>query len=419
MTGRSPSPRGPFSFGVAGIIVACYSVAGTAAALVPGLDHAGRTLAVGTVLGCLAGIAAWFAAPRLAAPPPPRLPAPPARALHPETERLADRLRFDRQLDRALDRVTDRAGVLTVAARALDAIPPAAPAELLLLGQKGRNLVQVAHVGPDGDGPGCPVACPGRCEAMRANRTLRFASGEDLDACRHLRERDVAGWSATCVPVRMLGTPVGVLHRLDPAGTGSDGDLSAGYLESMATKIEARLTALQLTGTDTQPGPDVDVDGVADRHALEQHIAELNRSFTPFALARCDIDHFESYVADHGGELGDEALRTLGRAAQRCMRPADVIARGGDGDALVALFPSTRAADGRRALERVREELALELTAGAVPQFTMSAAVVQAELGRALGDLLAALDATAARARALGHNRVLLADEAVETTSDN
>ena len=134
MIGRPAARRAPFSVGVAALIISCYVVAGIVAAVVPGLDDAGRTWRWALLLASLAGTAAWLAAPRLGRTGP----APVCRhrpwATAPRDRAPRRPLRFDRQLDRALDDADDRPAVLDVTARALETIPPGAPAELLLLG---------------------------------------------------------------------------------------------------------------------------------------------------------------------------------------------------------------------------------------------------------------------------------------------
>lgn len=416
MTGRSPSGRAPFSIGATALVLVCYALAATAAALIPGLQGAGQALAVGTLLACLAGIGSWLAAPRLARPAPPLLPDPPLHAQQgwPETQRLAQRLQFDRQLDRALELAEDEAAVGAIITKALQTIPPHAPAEFLLLGGQRRNLIQVVEVGPDGEGPGCPVLRHQDCEAIRRNRTLRFASGDDVDACRHLADRHALGCSAVCTPVRVLGEAIGVLHR-----TGADGlvasDLEVSYLESLAAKVESRLGLLRL-GTVNRTRDSGNSDGldhrtgICSQPALEQKILGLARGLTPFALAQCDIDHFTSYAARHGEGTAEDALRTLGQAALRCLRPHDLLGHGG-GDEFLAVFPETSAGDAARALERLRVELLLEQTYHNQPPFTVSFGIIESSFGRSLDELLVQADAAAALAKQLGRNRVALAGD--------
>lgn len=419
MPGRTPSRRIPLSLGAAAVIVTCYTLAGAVAAVVPGLDGAGRTLAVGVLLGSLAGVAAWLATPRLVTPPPPRLPEPPLTATHPETQRLLHRLRFDRQLYRALDDAADEHAVHDITARALELMPPPAPGELLLAGGRRGLLVQVSEAGPDGEGPGCPVAESGECAAIRQGRTMRFGSRDDLDACRHLVERDSRPCAAVCVPLRVLGRPAGVLHRV---ATDADGpsELEVSYVETLAAAVEARLTVLRVAGGSdpataasgaTRPGTarDAGPSGtrVLDHDALRRAMADLSRSLRGFALARCDIDHLSCYAERHGEPAAERARAVLAEAAGRCVRPDDLVGEGGGADLLV-VFPDTDHDAAARALERLREEIALACNDRRLPPFTVSFGVVASSLGRQLDELLDQVDVATARAKHLGRNRVAI-----------
>ena len=420
MPGRTPSRRIPLSLGAAAVIITCYTLAGAVAAIVPGLDGAGRTLAVGVLLGCLAGVAAWLATPRLVAAPPPRLPDPPITVTHPETQRLLHRLRFDRQLYRALDDAHDEHAVHDVTARALELLPPQAPGELLLVGGKGR-LVQVSEAGPDGEGPGCPVADQGDCAAIRHGRTMRFGSRDDLDACRHLVDRDSRPCAAVCVPLRVAGQPAGVLHRV-AADPDAPNELEVSYVETLAAAVEARLTVLRVAGgTDpataaggaTSPGSarTAGPDGpqVLDHDALRRAMADLSRSLRGFALARCDIDHLTDYAERHGEPAAERARAVLAEAAGRCVRPDDLVGEGGGAD-LLLVFPDTDHDAAAGALERLREEIALACNDRELPPFTVSFGVVASSLGRQLDELLDQVDVATARAKHLGRNRVSIGE---------
>ncbi len=406
-------------------MLGCYLAAATVAAVVPGLQGAGAVLITGTLLASLAAIAVWLAAPRLrnATPAPPVLARPPTRVLFagpsmrtkepfPETERLAHRLRFDQQLERALGDAEDRRALAEVVTRALGVVPPEAPAEWLQLGSRGRALIQVAEIGPDGEGPGCPVIDPDHCEAIRRDRTLRF-HGDELDACRHLVDRSPEPCSAVCIPVRVQGEARGVLHRTGDEGR-APGDLEVGYLESMAAKLGSRLAVLSLQSSDVSNGTIDRLTGLLSADGLEAKIRQLARDMTPFALAQCDIDHFSEYAQRYGHAGADEAMCTLSRAALRCLRPDDLLGRG-RGDELLAVFPATTPTAARGALERLREELLLELTASHQAPFTVSFGVIESSFGRSLDELLVQVDAAAALAKQLGRNRVVLHGEVLDT----
>ncbi|MFN0026234.1 MAG: GGDEF domain-containing protein [Acidimicrobiales bacterium] len=437
--------RGPLCIGAGAVVLGCYLLAATVAAVVPGLHGAAATAITGTLVASLAGIAVWLAAPRLRAqrgagptasavmaaslelspPSSPHLADPPLNGhriasaamseAYPETERLAHRLRFDQQLERAVSDAEEPNGLAEVITRALSMVPPEAPAEWLQLGARRRKLIQVAEVGPDGEGPGCPVSDPGSCEAIRRDRTLRF-SGHEIDACRHLLDREQDPRAAVCIPVRVQGEPQGVLHRTATAGR-TPGDLEVSYLESMAAKLGSRLAVMRLQSLDMPDGTIDHLTGLLSAAGLEVKIRQMARSLTPFALAQCDIDHFAAYSARFGPAAADEAMGTLARAALRCLRPDDLLGRGGH-DELLAVFPATTASAARSALERLREELLLELTMHNQAPFTVSFGVIESTFGQSLDELLVQADAATALAKHLGRNRVVLHDEVSNSDTD-
>ncbi|MEZ5232902.1 MAG: diguanylate cyclase [Acidimicrobiales bacterium] len=400
MPGRTPSRRIPVSLAVAAVVIALYSIAGLLAAFVPGLDGAGRTLAVGVMAGCLAGAAAWIAGPRLVTPPPPLLPAPPVAVTQPETQRLLQRLAFDRQLHRALDDAADEDAVHQVAGRALEQMRPAARGEVLLLAGRNDALVQVVEAGPDGEGPGCPVAKGGECAALRLGRTMRFGSRDDLDACPHLVDRDSRPEAAVCVPLRVLGRPAGVLHRLTETGE-APGELEVSYAEGLAAAVSSRLTMLRAAaGEDPAQLGAASGEGAAGRtrarvlplSTVQRSMSELSRTLRGFAVAQLDIDHLDDYARRNGHADAALALDLLAEATARCVRPDDLVGVGNAGE-LIAVFPDTGLDDARRVLGRVREEVVVACQEHELEPFSVAGGVVESSHAQQLGELFEQLDA--------------------------
>jgi diguanylate cyclase (GGDEF)-like protein len=289
-------------------------------------------------------------------------------------------------------------------------IPPLAPTELLVAVADGTTMAQVAETGPGGEGPGCPVAASGDCQAIQRGRVMRFEADDALDACPHLHDRLSGPCAAACVPVRVLGQPIGVLHRTKPVGDAPD-DIEIGYLESLATKLETRLSLRRVSAPAGLPTLDP-VTGMFSRESVEAKILGLARSLTPFSLAQCGIDHFADYVDAHGPEAGERALRKVGQAMMGVLRPSDVVGRCGI-DELLVVFPNTGGPDASGALERVREHLALSLALDGTPPFTCSFGVVESGFGRSLDELLVEADVAVSLAKDLGRNRVVIAGELV------
>ena len=320
------------------------------------------------------------------------------------------RIGFDARLERALDSAGDEADVLATVRRAIEQVTPNAPTELLLVGPRTGIVVQTLECGPDAEGPGCPVSDPRECEAMRTGQTRVFDASTELDACPHLRDRSTAACSATCVPLRVLGDSIGVLHQTGPLGTIAE-ETTVARLESLASKTGTRLSLLRLAGG-TKPTTMDAATGVLDRASIEFQIKDLARNLTPFSLAQCDMDHFHDYNQTFGSDTGQQALRFIASTLTEILRPGDLIGRFGDDELLIAL-PGASNGEAQRALERAREHLALTLSGSRIPPFTCSFGVVESAFGQTLDELLVAADVAVSLAKDLGRNRVVVAGELV------
>ncbi len=390
MSAQMGTPRVRLCLGVTVSVLGCYGIAVVATQLVGGRDDLGRSASTALLAACLATVAAWFVLPRLAAT---EQPIPPEDPPLPEAERLARRLDFDRQLDRALERAHNERDLFELASRALGAMWPEARAEVLMVSGPDRHgrsapLAQVAETGPDGEGPGCAVSTAAQCEAIRRDRTLRWSSSEDIDACPLLAHREGQACSAVCVPIRIVGSPAGVLHRTAPT-THPAQDFDVAALESLAARIEARLSMAQLVPNEVDLA---DANGVFGRAALDGRISGLLRSLTPFALARCDVEDIAHYRDRHGEQAMAQALRCFERVTVRYLRPDDTVGRVGPHE-LVAVLPGASIGDARRVLERIREELTLQLNQLQLAPLRLATGTVQSHGRHDLDELLDAVDA--------------------------
>ncbi len=151
-----------------------------------------------------------------------------------------------------------------------------------------------------------------------------------------------------------------------------------------------------------------------DRAADE--LARAQRHGHAVSLLMIDLDHFKAINDQHGHAGGDEVLRSFVRTARTVMRQSDVFGRVG-GEEFAALLPHT-GRDGARAIaERLLQQTRRHpaVWAGATPVgYSISVGVAALDPGLAAADELEALMATADRAlyraKALGRDRLELAD---------
>ncbi|KMY66777.1 hypothetical protein AAU61_16225 [Desulfocarbo indianensis] len=157
--------------------------------------------------------------------------------------------------------------------------------------------------------------------------------------------------------------------------------------------------------------------GVANRRlfdvTLEQEWRRSMRQKRSLALVMMDIDFFKLYNDHYGHQAGDECLKQVSAAIQKCLRrPADLLARYG-GEEFVALLPDTDLPGAFTLAEYARrgiERLAL------AHSFSKAAPVVTVSLGVAAiipenrfkpAQLLGAADQALYRAKEEGRNRAV------------
>ncbi len=162
--------------------------------------------------------------------------------------------------------------------------------------------------------------------------------------------------------------------------------------------------------------------GLWNRRYALPHLARLvetaqigGRSLAVMVL---DIDHFKAINDCHGHTAGDKVLADVAARLRDSLRPADLLARIGGEEFLVAL-PDTTFEHARGAAERLRErvrEAPFRLASGATCQVTISVGVALGPTARPPRDevdlLMERADAALYLAKERGRNRVLVSRDA-------
>jgi diguanylate cyclase (GGDEF)-like protein len=286
-------------------------------------------------------------------------------------EERTDHHRLTGRLQSALDMAESDLDAFDVVARAMDAMAEG-PTELLLADSSRAHLRRVAVASHRG-GPACSVETPWSCPAVRRGRTMEFADSSELDACPRLRDRPTGPCSALCVPVTVLGTPMGVIHTTagleDPPGP-----VERSALEAIAEQAGSRIGILRAMATSELQATTDPLTGLLNRRSLEEQLGELAERGARFTVAFCDLDHFKRLNDTHGHEAGDRALRCFARLLRGAVRDADVVCRYG-GEEFVVLFPDTDAAQAEPVMSRLAESLETAVLAGEVPELTVSVGI--------------------------------------------
>jgi len=317
----------------------------------------------------------------------------------------AERQQFRARVHRAMEMVDDEDAAIDVVARSLAVATQGAPVELLLADSSRAHFRVAVTAGHDGASPGCDVDSPTSCPAARRAQTSVFASSEDLDACPHLRGRPGGACSAVCVPVTVMGKPMGVVHAMGPDGDPPSRE-DVAVLETVASVAGSKITLLRaMARTQLQAATDP-LTGLLNRRMFENRARELLVDQSNTVVAMGDLDQFKMLNDTHGHDSGDRALRLFAQSLRSCLRPEDLACRYG-GEEFVVLLPRCSVSHAVGVLERVQEQLVLSLTQGEVPRFTVSFGVAEAGPDDTLEGVIRAADAALLQAKANGRNRIV------------
>lgn len=149
--------------------------------------------------------------------------------------------------------------------------------------------------------------------------------------------------------------------------------------------------------------------GLANRRALESHLASLHAVQVPLALIMVDVDFFKHYNDRYGHQAGDECLTKVAALLATAVRtPEDLVARYG-GEEFTLVLAHADAQQAAQVAERVRvriEEAALPHAASAVSRFvSVSLGIAASDGRRTPQQTLAEADAALYRAKQDGRNR--------------
>jgi diguanylate cyclase len=101
--------------------------------------------------------------------------------------------------------------------------------------------------------------------------------------------------------------------------------------------------------------------GLGNRRAFEialaREVDRVARAGEPALVLMIDIDHFKRVNDTWGHNVGDDVIRSVGRALADCIRPMDTIARHG-GEEFALILPNCAPAFAYSVAERIRLKVA-------------------------------------------------------------
>jgi diguanylate cyclase (GGDEF)-like protein len=157
--------------------------------------------------------------------------------------------------------------------------------------------------------------------------------------------------------------------------------------------------------------------GLLTRRSLESQVRELQDSGVQYAVAYGDLDHFKQVNDVFGHDAGDRALRTFSQVLRDGLRPSDIPCRYG-GEEFVVVLPSCSIPEAVAVLERITQRLAVRLTSGQIPAFTVSFGLASSEQAVDFEQVVALADEGLLQAKAAGRDRIVVAGAHGVATTD-
>jgi diguanylate cyclase (GGDEF)-like protein len=323
-----------------------------------------------------------------------------------ELELVATANEFEARLQRALELSSTEDRVYKVVEEALNEAVPEFSVEMLLADSSRAHFRRLASTGGEDASHRCAVGSPSACPAAQRGEVFVFPTSLALDACPYLKEAPEPS-SATCVPVSVSGATIGVVHAAGVVDSPPSPQRRTA-LELVARRASDRIGMMRaFSRSETQASTDA-LTGLPNRRSLEESVRQLALLGTPYAVAFGDLDHFKAVNDVHGHAAGDVALRVFSKVLRDGLRPADLVSRYG-GEEFVVVLPNCHDTEAVKVLERISERLAIALTDGEGPSFTVSFGVACSQPDQEFHDVIAMADGALLEAKSLGRNCVVVA----------
>jgi len=284
-----------------------------------------------------------------------------------------------------------------------------------------RNLLDAAAWW--GDAPKETVFPPDDCLAVRRNRPHLVAGTAKGLPCPHAAgEKDDR--ASICVPMRVYGEFIGLLHVRFPFSSGGNARATARNLgagEQLAQlagrQIGLTLRNLQFRDQLSSLSTKDPLTGLISRRFLEEvltrELKKAEREGKPVGIVFMDIDRIGHINQTYGLGTGEKIIQDLGIFLGEHFREKDIAGRWG-ADEFVLILPGSSLDAARRKAENLREVLkdhAARDDHREMRRATLSIGVAVSPVhGESAEDLLQSARAAVRRAKKEGRDRVCVAD---------
>lgn len=330
------------------------------------------------------------------------------------SDRLVSEARWgesSRQIIDALDFARTDLEVYRVVSEALELVDDEHPSELLMTPTDASHELHEVAVNTATGSPGCPVTQTDDCLAIRRGQVVVTDSSESINACPRLRGRPGGPCSAVCLPVAVQGHSVGVIHVTAQDRHPPEPQVVE-RLADLSRQVGARLGVIRALESSRAEASTDALTGLPNRRSLESELQQMLDAGRGFVAVLADLDKFKSLNDTFGHAAGDRALQLFAKVMQDNVRGHDMVARVG-GEEFVVVYPDMTVQGSIEAIERLRTGLASAVAVAAVKPFTCSFGVTHSSVGTTVAAILRVADAGLLRAKELGGDRVVYADQAL------
>jgi diguanylate cyclase (GGDEF)-like protein len=259
---------------------------------------------------------------------------------------------------------------------------------------------------------------PKECWALRQSRSYWMDDARTHPLCQHpfISEQTSV---YHCVPLMAQGELLGLLHLAQLPGAIDGINITHRRLaETTAEQIALALANLKLRQTLQNQSIRDPLTNLYNRRYLEETLERefyrAERSQQPVGIIMVDIDHFKRVNDTFGHDAGDRVLRQLSIFLNEHIRKGDIACRYG-GEEFTLILPGANLEVVQRRAELMREKIKhLDIPYGSknLGPITLSLGVATfPEHGTQLEEVLKAADTALYRAKALGRDRVVIANQ--------
>jgi len=228
------------------------------------------------------------------------------------------------------------------------------------------------------------------------------------------------------LPLEVDNRLIGVLNLADKSNganfTEADLNLIVAFTNHAVLMID-RAAALEKAGMFEQLAITDPLTGLYNRRFLEDRLQEefsrSQRQKQSFCITMADLDNFKVYNDICGHLAGDNALRKAAALMQRSARDMDIVTRYG-GEEFCLILPGTGKKESVFVGERIRRAIEAESFPGEnhLPRGRLTVSIGVATFpadGMTADELIHAADLALYQAKALGRNRLVLYEPALES----